>query len=212
MFTGIVKGRGKLVKIEKYAGLHKLSVSLPDGCDLNLELGASISIDGVCLTVCGIDSSIVRFDVMQETLLKTTLGSLSLGDEVNVERAAKHTDEVGGHQISGHVDCTIEVIKIDKPENNYVISFRVPAEWMPYIFSKGYLAINGASLTVVNADAKNNSFQVWLIPETLRLTTFGNKQVGQKVNLEVDRNTQVIVDTVRRYLSENLSQLIASQK
>jgi riboflavin synthase len=212
MFTGIVKGRGKLVKIEKYAGLHKLSVSLPDGCDLNLELGASISIDGVCLTVCGIDSSIVRFDVMQETLLKTTLGSLSLGDEVNVERAAKHTDEVGGHQISGHVDCTIEVFKIDKPENNYVISFRVPAEWMPYIFSKGYLAINGASLTVVNADAKDNSFQVWLIPETLRLTTFGNKQVGQKVNLEVDRNTQVIVDTVRRYLSENLSQLIASQK
>lgn len=212
MFTGIVKGRGKLVKVEKHPGLHRLAISLPEGCDQALELGASISVDGVCLTVCRINSNVVDFDVMQESLLKTTLGSLSQGDEVNIERAAKHTDEVGGHQISGHIDCTIEITKIEKPENNYVITFGVPTEWMPYIFSKGYLAINGASLTVVNADSKKNSFQVWLIPETLRLTTFGNRKVGQRVNLEVDRNTQVIVDTVRRYLAENLPNLLTSQK
>jgi riboflavin synthase len=208
MFTGIVRGRGKIHKIEKLPGLYKIDVELPAGAEEGVELGASIANDGVCLTVAHINGRIIRFDVMQETLNKTTLGTLKEGDEVNIERAAKDGQEVGGHLISGHIDTTVEVFKIEQPENNYVIHFKVPPQWMQYIFAKGYIALNGASLTIASVDKANSTFNVWLIPETMRLTTFGLKNVGQKINLEVERTTQVIVETVQRYLDDKLSSLI----
>lgn len=210
MFTGIVKGRGKIHKIERLPGLHKIDVELPLGAEEGVELGASIANDGVCLTVAHINGRIIRFDVMQETLNKTTIGALKEGDEVNIERAAKDGQEVGGHLISGHIDTTVEVCKIEQPENNFVIHFKVSPEWMQYIFAKGYIALNGASLTIASVDKQNCTFNVWLIPETLRLTTFGLKKVGQKINLEVERTTQVIVETVQRYLDDKLSSLIPS--
>lgn len=203
MFTGIVKGRGIVRKIEKLSGLHKISIELPKGAETGVELGASIAIDGTCLTVASISKNEVTFDVMLETLDKTTLGTLKIGEEVNIERAAKDGAEIGGHPISGHIDTTVEVIKIDTPDNNYVLTFKVPKEWMQYIFSKGYVALNGASLTIVDANREDCTFKVWLIPETLRLTTFGLKKVGSRINLEVERSTQVIVDTVINYLDQN---------
>jgi riboflavin synthase len=158
--------------------------------------------DGVCLTVAALDAQGVHFDVMAETLRLTTLGGFSAGDWVNVERSARVGDEIGGHPVSGHVDTTAVLVGIDQPENNHVLRFQVDPSWMKYIFSKGFLSINGCSLTVVAADRERGTFEVWLIPETLRLTTFSDKKVGDRVNIEVERQTQVMVDTLSELLRD----------
>ncbi|MDD4348186.1 MAG: riboflavin synthase subunit alpha [Opitutales bacterium] len=202
MFTGIVQGIATITSLSVRPGLNTIGLVLPDGYRGNLRYGASVSVDGVCLTVAAIEGDEVRFDVMQETLSQTTLGSLVCGARVNIERSAKAGDEIGGHAVSGHVDTVAEIVDIRKPENNTVIRFKVPGQWMHYVFSKGFLSINGCSLTVVNADRSSCTLEVWLIPETLRLTTFGEKNPGDRVNIEIDRQTQAIVDTVKTLLSD----------
>ena len=206
MFTGIVKGLGVVTRIEKRAGLHTLTIELPEGARGEIERGASISVDGVCLTVTDISGDSVSFDVMQQTLNVTTLGKLENGSAVNIERAARAHDEVGGHQLSGHIDCMGQIVRVDRLENNHVLTISVEECFRPYIFARGYIAINGASLTVASVDEKGD-FAIWLIPETLRLTTFAQKNVADAVNIEIDRSTQVIVDTVRRFLKENIGLL-----
>lgn len=212
MFTGIVNGQGRVQQLDAATGALRLSVELPKGLTVGLAIGASVAIDGVCLTTSNITNNNVTFDVMQETLSRTTLSSLKVGDFVNVERAAREGSEVGGHILSGHIDCKAQISEIKTPENNHVLTFVVPAASMKYIFAKGYVALNGTSLTVSNVNKLTSSFEVWLIPETLRVTTFGYKKVGDYVNLEIERNTQVIVDTVRDYLDERLATLIPNLK
>lgn len=207
MFTGIVKGVFETSHVVHKAGLVSFQVSLTPEMLENLEVGASVSIDGVCLTATRIEQGRVAFDMMQETLDRTTLGEIKDGHSVNVERSAKNGDEIGGHLLSGHVDTTARIVKIEKPENNFIITFELSSVWMKYVFSKGYIAINGASLTVVDADKGNNTFKVYLIPETLRLTTFGKKAIGDKVNIEIDKQTQVMVDSVQNYMDGLLSRL-----
>jgi len=207
MFTGIVKGQGVVKSIDIRPGLHIIKIELPAGGEVGLETGASVSVDGVCLTVTNIADLEATFDVMLETLNLTTLGDLKVGSRVNVERAAKDGAEIGGHAISGHIDTTVAISKIEQPDNNYVITFSVPERWMRYIFNKGYVALNGTSLTITSVDKKEHTFSVWLIPETLKLTTFGDKKVGDKINLEVERGTQVTVDTIRDYLDEKFLEL-----
>jgi riboflavin synthase len=151
-----------------------------------------------------------EFDVMQQSLALTTLGGLIEGSPTNVERAAKDGAEIGGHPLSGHVDFLATVEHIRQPENNHVLRFSVPAPWMRYVFAKGYIAINGASLTVAEARRSADGsgwFEVWLIPETLRMTTFSGKGVGAAVNIEIERSTQVFVDTVRDAIDERLGSL-----
>ncbi len=145
---------------------------------------------------------------MQQSLGLTTLGGLAVGSLLNVERAAKDGAEIGGHPISGHVDCLGTVLAIRQPENNHVLRIGVPASHMRYVFAKGYIAINGASLTVAEADRRERWFEVWLIPETLRMTTFGNKRAGDALHIEIERSTQVLVDTVRDALDERLGPLL----
>jgi len=202
MYTGIVQGKFPLAKVEKKPGLHSLFIELPSNLMEDLTMGASVAMDGVCLTVAGMDGGSIRFDVMQETLTKTTLGGLDAGALVNIERSAKAGAEIGGHMISGHIDTKAKVVAIEEPENNFVIRFKVDRQWMRYIFSKGFLSINGCSLTVVNADKSTGEFEVWLIPETLKLTTFGEKKIGDEINIEVERQTQVIVDTITDLLKD----------
>lgn len=202
MYTGIVQGKFEVTKVEKKPGLHSLHIRLSDALMEGLVQGASVSVDGVCLTVAGIAGSDVQFDVMMETLNLTTLGGLEAGDRVNLERSAKAGAEIGGHPISGHVDTKAKVVSVQYPENNCVMRFGLDPKWMRYIFSKGFLSVNGCSLTVVNADKANGEFEVWLIPETLRLTTFGEKKVGDEINIEVERQTQVIVDTISELLKD----------
>ncbi len=201
MFTGIVQNIFEVSDIEKKTGLHTLEIIFQSSLE-NLKIGASVALDGVCMTVTSITSNRVKFDAMQETLNKTTLGKLQVGDYVNIERSFKHGDEVGGHLVSGHVEGMAEIADIKHFENNCVIQFKCPKAWMKYIASKGFITLNGASLTIVNAKPEG-TFEIHFIPETLKKTTFSNKKVSDLVNLEIDPQTRSIVDTVERCLENN---------
>lgn len=209
MFTGIVQGIASVVALRDQPGLRSLQLRFPAGFADGLAIGASVSCDGVCLTVTALDGAdAASFDVMQQTLALTTLGALRVGSRLNVERAAKEGAEVGGHVLSGHVDTTATLAALRQPENNHVLRIAVPAPWMRYVFAKGYIAVNGASLTVAEANREQGWFEVWLIPETLRMTTFGDKQPGDLLNLEIERQTQVIVDTVHAVIEQRLGPLL----
>lgn len=208
MFTGIVQGVATIKKIQDQTGLRTIQLAFPAGFDHDLQIGASVATDGVCLTVTKLFEDAAEFDIMQQTLAITTLDSYAENAQVNVERAAKDGAEIGGHPLSGHVDFVAQLAQIRQLENNYVMRIAVPKEWMRYIFAKGYIAINGASLTIAEVDRDANWFEVWLIPETLRMTVFGQKKVGDSLNIEIERQTQVVVDTVRNILQETLGPLM----
>jgi riboflavin synthase len=208
MFTGIVQGLAQVAQITDRNGLRTLRLGFPAGFDAGLQIGASVSVDGTCLTVSALHERAADFDVMQQTLSLTTLGALSEGSAVNVERAAKEGAEVGGHVLSGHIDFRATIASIREPENNRVLRIAVPAPWMRYVFAKGYIAVDGASLTVAEAHHETGDagwFEIWLIPETLRMTTFAGKREGDALNIEIERQTQVIVDTVRAAVDEQLA-------
>lgn len=209
MYSGIVQGCFAIQQIQRKPGLHCLSVDLPEALLQDLHIGASVGMDGVCLTVTAIAGSRISFDVMQQTLAVTTLGQLQLHSMVNIERSAKQGVEIGGHMVSGHVDGTVEIVAIEEPENNRFVTYRVPTEKMKYIFDKGFIALNGCSLTVAKVDREQHTFTVCYIPETLRITTHGAKQMGDRINFEIDRQTQTIVDTVEHFLQSNPSALRA---
>jgi riboflavin synthase len=206
MYHGIVTGCFAVTKIERKERLHRLTVNLNADLVRDLIVGASVSLDGVCLTVSEVKGSQVSFDVMGETLECTTLGSLMENDLVNIERSARANDEIGGHLLSGHIDGKAKIIGIATPPNNYIITCWVGDDLIKDIFRKGYVALNGASLTVAEVDRKNNWFRVCLIPETLKLTTFATKKIGDFLNLEIERNTQVIVDTVHELFAQTVSE------
>ena len=209
MFTGIVQGVATVATITDRPGLRSFRLRFPPGFARELAIGASVASDGVCLTVTALHGDDeADFDVMQQSLSLTTLGGLCEGDRINVERAARDGAEIGGHPLSGHVDFTATVAQVRQPENNHVLRITVPAPWMRYVFAKGYIAVNGASLTVAEANRAEGWFEVWLIPETLRMTTFGDKPVGAALNIEIERATQVFVDTVRDALDERLGPLL----
>lgn len=202
MYSGIIHGHYPITAVKHRPGLFTFAVELPAPLVKDLKLGASVAIDGVCQTVSKIDGQQVFFDAMQETLDKTTLGSLHLQDSVNVERSLRYGDENGGHELSGHVDGRLTIIDIEQLENNYILTLQVPPNYRKYVFNKGFLAIHGASLTVSDYQPTEGLFKVYLIPETLRLTNLGCFKEGDELNFEIDRRTQVIVDTVENYLSQ----------
>ncbi|MGY4677062.1 riboflavin synthase subunit alpha [Pasteurella sp. P03HT] len=200
MFTGIVQGTAMVVSIQDKANFRTQIVKMPQEMLKGLEIGASVANNGVCLTVTEINQDLVSFDLMAETLRITNLGTLSVGDSVNIERAMQMGSEIGGHLLSGHVYCTAEVKRIVLSENNYQIWFELPnIEVMKYILTKGFIAIDGISLTIGEVNAQQ--FCVNLIPETLTRTLIGKRAIGDKVNIEIDPQTQAIVDTVERYLA-----------
>ncbi|MGV3000589.1 riboflavin synthase subunit alpha [Vibrio sp. E150_018] len=208
MFTGIVQAVATLKKVTDHQGIRSFDIAFPEGFCQEIEIGASVAIEGVCLTVTEIVSAnILRFDVMLKSLQITTLSEVVENDTVNAERAAKDGAEIGGHPLSGHVDFCAQVVSVEHIEENYRIRIGVRPQWLRYIFPKGYIAINGASLTISDVDKKQGWFDVWLIPETRRMTTFELKQAGSKLNIEIERSTQVLVDTVRDTLEENLGEL-----
>lgn len=205
MFTGIIQAVASIAALHDQDGLRTFTLDFPRGFCQNLAIGASVSTDGVCLTVTDIVSPTrAKFDVMQQSLNITTLGSYRAGERVNVERAARDGAEIGGHPLSGHVDFTAPVLEVAGSATNYRIRFGIPEAFRPYVFAKGYIAINGASLTVSEVDRQAGWFEVWLIPETRRMTVFEHKGTGDLVNVEIERSTQVIVDTVRSTVSEVL--------
>ena len=198
MFTGIVQGVASVVMASQGESITKVSIQLPD--TKKLQIGASVSIDGVCLTVTSINDSIVDFDIIEETLHRTTLGELEAGSQVNFERALRFGDELGGHLLSGHVMSAGLIHSIKENGEGKDISIIAPPELQKYIIEKGFVAIDGISLTI--GAVQSNVFKLHLIPETLRMTTLGAKSEGDAVNIEIDSNTQTIVSTVERILAE----------
>lgn len=208
MFTGIVQGIATIDKVTDYEGIRTFVIAFPFGFCRELEVGASVSIDGVCLTATEILSeNRVAFDVIAQSLAVTTLGDYHPGSAVNCERAAKDGAEIGGHPLSGHVDFKAGIEDIEMLEGNCRMRIATDPEWMKYIFPKGYIALHGASLTIATVSKKEGWFEVWLIPETRRMTVIGEKKIGDQINVEIERHTQVVVDTIRDTLSENLGQL-----
>ena len=209
MFTGIVQGVAEIVAIEEKELFRTHTVRLDASLLPRRELGASVAHNGCCLTVTAIEEDRVSFDLIKETLRITNLGALQVGDRVNIERAAKFSDEIGGHLMSGHIMTTAEICKIIQSENNREVWFRLQdAEQIKYILRKGYIGIDGISLTV--GDVTKTKFCVHLIPETLERTTLGSKKLGHKVNIEIDPQTQAIVDTVERVMAQREAALIAA--
>ena len=208
MFTGIVQGTATLVSIDEKPNFRTHVIEMPDAMLPGLETGASVAHNGCCLTVTEINGNHVSFDLMKETLRITNLGELVVGDSVNIERAAKFNDEIGGHLMSGHIMTTAEVAKILTSENNRQIWFKMRDKTlMKYILHKGYIGIDGISLTV--GEVTTSRFCVHLIPETLERTTLGSKKLGNRINIEIDPQTQAIVDTVERVLAQREATLDA---
>lgn len=200
MFTGIVQGTAEVVDILEKTNFRTHTVRLPEVYCKDLDTGASVAHNGCCLTVTNITGNLVSFDLMQETLRATNLGDLNVGDSINFERAARFGDEIGGHQMSGHILCTAEVIRVIQTENNRQLRLRLQERLKKYIFTKGYIGIDGISLTI--GDVEGNEFELNLIPETLERTNIGTRQAGDRVNIEIDPQTQAIVDTVERVMGE----------
>lgn len=200
MFTGIVQGVALLIAIDKQPNFRTHVIEMPYKLLSGLKLGASVSHNGCCLTVTSMDSTMVTFDLINETLRVTNLGELALGDQINIERATRFNDEIGGHLMSGHILCTAEIVKILISEKNTEIWLRMPnATLMKYMFHKGFIGIDGISLTI--GQIVNNQICLHLIPETLERTTLGRKRLGNKVNIEIDLQTQAVVDSVDRILT-----------
>ncbi|AUV86259.1 riboflavin synthase [Vibrio campbellii] len=199
MFTGIVQGTAKVVHIDKKDRFQTHVLVLEGALNEGLEIGASVAHNGCCLTVTKIEGTQISFDLMQATLALTNLGELEEGDSVNIERAAKFGDEIGGHSMSGHISLMAEISEVIDTPNNRTIWFTLPKESMKYVLAKGYIGLDGCSLTI--GEVEDNRFSVHLIPETLERTLFGRRQAGEKINVEFDPQTQAIVDTVERVLA-----------
>ena len=201
MFTGIVQGTAQIKAIIERANFRTHVVEMPQEMLKGLQIGASVAHNGVCLTVTKIQDNLVSFDLMQETLKITNLGELKAGDFVNIERAMQMGTEIGGHILSGHVYCTADIVERIPSENNLQIWFQLPnQDMMKYVLTKGFIAVDGISLTI--GEVREQRFCVNLIPETIHRTLIGKKAVGEKVNIEIDPQTQAIVDTVERYLAQ----------
>ncbi|MCF1430360.1 MAG: riboflavin synthase subunit alpha [Shewanella sp.] len=199
MFTGIVQATCEVADVCKKDGVTMLEVVIPNQLRTNLATGASVANNGVCLTVTQIANDRVFFDVMEETSRLTNLADLQTGSWVNIERSLTLGSEIGGHILSGHIHTTAKVIEISQTDEHYDMRLQIDPKWMHYILYKGFIGVNGCSLTVGQVDG--DSFWLHLIPETLRLTNLGEAFIGSRLNIEINSQTQAIVDTVERVLA-----------
>jgi riboflavin synthase len=221
MFSGITQGTAPVVAVHRQPLLLSYEVELPEHLVGGLQLGASVAVDGVCQTVVALEHRRAKFEAIEETLRRTTLDQLQRGDRVSVERSLRMGDEIGGHLVTGHVIGTGLVSGIEVEQQRYVLSISVPQGWVKYIQPKGFIALDGSSLTVVEvtpevpmpagADPKQDGSALWgqftvhLIPETLRLTNLESKRPGSRINIELEHQTVAIVDAVERVLVERFA-------
>ena len=205
LFTGIVQGKGEILFSKQVSGGLKLRIQMNEWGTC-LELGASVAVSGVCLTVVNFqEGEWAEFDVIQETLDRSNLGMLQVGSHTNIERSLKMGDELGGHQVNGHVDCKAQILQIEQSPGNHKIWIEIAPHWNRYLVPKGWIAVDGISLTVV--DVEPDRFSVCLIPETLSRTTLGNATQTTLLNLEFDHQTKVIVESVERLLPKFLEKV-----
>jgi len=196
VFTGIIQEKARLTKVENLGDFSQIEIEPSSEFIKGIKIGASVSIDGVCLTVTSVNGKSLTFDIIVETLNVTTLSKLKVSDLVNLERSARLGDEIGGHIISGHVSGIVAISEINKMANNHIIFLEANGELIKYIFPKGYVSLNGISLTVGEVKRGENIFSVYLIPETLRITTMEDKKIGDMINLEIETQTKNMVDLI----------------
>jgi len=203
MFSGIVSHKSKVLKVESFSDFVRIHISTPKNFNKGLKKGASVSVNGVCLTSKDNGSKNLKFDVIEETLLKTNLKHILKGDIVNLERSIKASSEIGGHLMSGHIHFTGEVKKIFNKENTKDMKISISKEYSDYILEKGYIGINGCSLTI--GKIFKDQFNIHLIPETLKVTNLEKLEEKDLVNIEIDQTTIAIVDTVKKTLAAQKS-------
>ncbi|TAN06078.1 MAG: riboflavin synthase [Rhodanobacteraceae bacterium] len=184
MFTGIVQAAGRIARLEPRGGDVRLEVTAYGIDPADIALGDSISVSGCCLTVVAREGDTLAFDVSNETLSLTTLGGLHAGDRVNLEKALRLSDRLGGHLVSGHVDGVGSIVAIAPDARSQRWTLEAPAALARYIAAKGSICVDGVSLTVNAVDGRR--FDVNLIPHTVEVTTFAERRVGDRVNLEAD--------------------------
>ncbi|MCF2846863.1 riboflavin synthase subunit alpha [Pseudoalteromonas sp. ACER1] len=205
MFTGIVQTQAVVVDATNQGGVLRLALQVEQQYAENLNIGASIAINGCCLTVVKFASDtkgccVINFDVIDETLKLTNLGKLAVNETVNFERSVTFGTELGGHIVSGHIHCIAEILSIKHHQDNCKMQLALAKEWQKYVLYKGFVSVNGASLTVGEVDEQG--FWLHLIPETLSITNLDNYREGDKLNIEVDQQTYTIINTVENYLSQ----------
>ena len=205
MFTGIVQTQAVVVDATNQGGVLRLALQVEQQYAENLNIGASIAINGCCLTVVKFASDtqgccVINFDVIDETLKLSNLGKLAVNDTVNFERSVTFGTELGGHIVSGHIHCMAEILSIKNHQDNCKMQLALAKEWQKYVLYKGFVSVNGASLTVGEVDEQG--FWLHLIPETLSITNLDNYREGDKLNIEVDQQTYTIINTVENYLSQ----------
>jgi riboflavin synthase len=196
MFTGIVEERGRVRAITPSAGGAQLVIDAQTVLS-DVELGASIAVNGCCLTVTAFDADSFAADAVIETLARTNLGDLAAGDPVNLERPLRLADRLGGHLVQGHVDTTGTVRdRAPQPDGSEVVTIEAPENLLRYVVHKGSITVDGVSLTVARVD--DDAFATALIPHTLVVTTLGARPVGARVNLEVDLVAKYVEALVER--------------
>jgi len=196
MFTGIVEEQGRVRAITPNDGGARLVIEARTVLD-DVELGASIAVNGCCLTVTAFDRDSFAADAVIETLARTNLGDLAAGDPVNLERPLRFADRLGGHLVQGHVDATGTVRdRVPQPDGSEVVTIEAPDAVQRYVVHKGSVTVDGVSLTVARVD--DDAFAIALIPHTLAVTTLGARSVGTRVNLEVDLVAKYVEALVAR--------------
>ena len=200
MFTGIVSGKGHVQKIVRYEDYISLIIKAPKDFSKNLIKGASVAVNGVCLTVKKGNTDILEFDVIEETLQKTNLKDISKSSKVNLERSMTAKTEIGGHLVSGHIHGTGEVLKVINRQATKDLQIKIPTNLREYFFYKGYVALDGCSLTI--GKVLKTSFYIHLIPETVSVTTFKDIKKGDLINIEVEQSAINTVETVKKIMSQ----------
>ena len=200
MFTGIVSGQGIIHKIKNNVDYASIAIKSPAGFSKNLKRGASVAVNGVCLTAKKGATDLLEFDVITETLEKTNFKLLIKGNKVNLERSMKADTEIGGHLVSGHIHGVGIIKSINDRGQTKDLRIQPPASLMEYLFYKGYVGLNGCSLTI--GKVFKSSFNIHLIPETIKVTNFQKMKKGDLINIEIDQTTINTVETIKKIMLE----------
>ncbi|AZT39609.1 riboflavin synthase subunit alpha [Salmonella enterica subsp. enterica serovar Infantis] len=196
MYTGIVQGIELVTSIQENNGYNTISISNNNGFFDDVIIGASVAINGVCLTVTGTDINRVTFDVSALTLQSTTLKNLRVNEKINIERSCRMGSENGGHSLYGHIEGVAFIKDVIQNSETRKVIVNIPDGNIKYFFQKGFIGLHGCSLTINEIDREKNTVSLNLIPETLRLTTLAHLRPGDQVNYEIEQSTRAIVDTL----------------
>ena len=200
MFSGIVQTVGKIESIKDKNSIKTIRIETHGDYLEDIAIGQSVSVDGVCLSLVKKNNELCEFEAVEETINRTTLGSYKQGTKVNLEKSLKFGDTVGGHFVSGHIHTRGRIVEVELVGESKNILVEIEEKWIKYLTEKGYISVNGASITI--GKVSKNTFYVHLIPETLKTTNLDELIYDNYVNLEFDQATIAIVDTTERLINQ----------